>query len=363
MTHIKRYKYSYIWIVLGVSAVIVNQLMSYAPAIVDKIYFRGVFQMYRLAYDHTLGFLPFPMVYVGLVVFIVIAGRIFSRLIEDAKVKKWKSGISRSLIHLSALLSGSLFLFYILWGFNYNRPDIYSQLDMNQPTIDSFYLFQEVDRVTHQLIKARLEVTTDTISALSSSYIPKDMESLIRQDLESILMEWDIPTYGRVRVRKLHPKGLLLRFSTAGVYVPYAMEGHIDGGLHPIQWPFTMAHEMTHGYGYGDEGTCNFIGYLTCLRSDVPIIRYSGVRGYWRYLMSDIRRISPAKYREIWYRLPQSIQADIQEIIAFMDLYPDIMPDVRNLVYDSYLKSHGIKDGMSNYSHMIRYVKAYKERN
>jgi len=45
-----------------------------------------------------------------------------------------------------------------------------------------------------------------------------------------------------------------------------------------------------------------------------------------------------------------------------MDRYPDIMPAVRDKMYDSYLKSHGVKDGLANYSHMIKYIKAYRER-
>jgi len=342
--------------------VVVNRLMAAAPQWVDQYYFRGIFQGFRWLYDHTLGYIPIPMVYISLIIFVVYAARIFTAMIVKAKKGKWLKGISEGVLGLMAFLGGALFFFYVLWGYNYNRPDIYTDLNMEEQGIDSTYLIQELDRVTEQLIATRLLITQDSIVAIDETYIPDDMESIIRVELEELLQRWDIPTYGRVRVRKLLPKGMLLRFSTAGVYVPYALEGHIDGGLHPIQWPFTMAHEMSHGYGYGDEGTCNFTGYLACMQSDLPILRYSALRGYWRYLMSDLRKLDKELYRDMMIALPRGIKTDLNAIITYMDRYPDIMPAVRDKVYDNYLKSHGVKAGLANYSHMIKYVKAYGER-
>ena len=355
------HKYKYIWIALGVLALIVDRLFSYAPDIVDRFYFRGVFQVFRLIYDHTLGYLPVPMVYITLIIFVVYTARIFTKMIQKAKEGNWLHGIVNGLVGLLGFFGGAVFFFYLLWGYNYNRPDIYSDLGMNEQIIDSTYLINEIDRVTQELISTRELVSMDSLTAISEEDIPENIESIIRDNLEDLLTSWDIPTRGRVRVRKLAPNGILLRFSTAGVYVPYALEGHIDGGLHPIQWPFTMAHEMTHGYGYGDEGTCNFIGYLACMRSTNDVIRYSAIRAYWRYLMSDLRKLDKDLYRQHMIRLPRAIKTDISEIVEYMDRYPDIMPAVRNKVYDSYLKSHGVKAGLANYSHMIKYVKAYRE--
>ncbi|MCB0582976.1 MAG: DUF3810 family protein, partial [Phaeodactylibacter sp.] len=72
-----------------------------------------------------------------------------------------------------------------------------------------------------------------------------------------------------------------------GLYFPFTGEGHIDAGLHPLQKPYVMAHELAHGYGFGDEGTCNFLGYLACIGSDDPVIAYIGHLNYWRTLAAD----------------------------------------------------------------------------
>jgi hypothetical protein len=44
-----------------------------------------------------------------------------------------------------------------------------------------------------------------------------------------------------------------------------------------------------------------------------------------------------------------------------MDKYPDILPDIRNAIYDSYLKTHGVKGGMSSYSAVVRLIFQWKE--
>ena len=58
---------------------------------------------------------------------------------------------------------------------------------------------------------------------------------------------------GKIRCRQILPQGILLRISTAGFYNPLTGECNIDKGLHPLQKPFVMAHELFHGMGITGE--------------------------------------------------------------------------------------------------------------
>ena len=62
-----------------------------------------------------------------------------------------------------------------------------------------------------------------------------------------------------------------------------------------LQIPFTLAHEMAHGYGITDEGDCNTLAYLVCLHSKNKAIQYSGLLAYLRYLWNDSRMDSVDK--------------------------------------------------------------------
>ena len=149
-----------------------------------------------------------------------------------------------------------------------------------------------------------------------------------------------------------------MRFSTAGIYIPYSGEGHVDAGMLPVQIPFTMAHELGHGYGVTDEGECNFLAYIVCTTADDPMVRFSGLLAYWRYVAAEYRRFAPEAYKEQYNALPDLVRTTLQSIYENNRKYPDIMPQTRNLVYDTYLRSNGVDGGLVSYNRIVRWVAA-----
>lgn len=349
---------AYIWILLGVLAIVVNALFGVFPKMYDVVYFRGVFQVIRYIYDYTLGWIPFPMVYV-LFLFLVHTIYTFFRFRGIKEEPKLIGKVKRILLPILSLVGAVIFFFYVLWGFNYKQQTLAVQLDFPQVKADTTILFEEATLFGENLNALRNQISKDT-NALTFEYLPEQMENEIRERLVKVLASWDMPTGGRVRVRTLYPKGVLLRISTAGVYIPFVFEGHIDAGLHPIQYPFTMAHEMSHGYGIADEGTCNFTGFLACMESNNSMIQYSAMLSLWRYMANNLRRSSPGKYAELIKQLDSNVKRDLIAIMDEMDKYPDILPKVRDLVYDTYLKSHGVKGGMASYSTVVRLLMQWK---
>ena len=53
--------------------------------------------------------------------------------------------------------------------------------------------------------------------------------------------------------------------------------------------------------------------------------------------------------------------ADLRAIRAASDAYTEIAPRVRDLVYDSYLRTQGVPDGLSSYGRIIDYVVAVRK--
>jgi len=181
--------------------------------------------------------------------------------------------------------------------------------------------------------------------------------------VERIVREIGMPMVARPRVRLVHPKGILMRWNTAGIYLPYSGEGHVDAGMLPVQVPFTLAHEMAHGYGLTDEGDCNFLAYLACIRSESPLVQFSGHLTYWRYVAGAYRYAFPAKFKEVYQDLPRLVLNTLEEIHQNDARYPDILPKLRNMVYDSYLKSQGVHEGLQSYHRIVQLVWAYNLTN
>jgi len=350
----------YLGIIASIVALAANALMGHFPVLADVIYYKGIFQIVRVVYDHTLGLLPVPMVYFLFALLVYLIAGLLGR-VWDA-VRSQTAAATKVLDVIRAVLNPIgwvLFAFYFLWGWNYQRTPFEQRMGLPTVTADTSYLYQEAQRLVSELAEQRRLLMADSTS-FSYADVPDDMESLFRQHQEALISDWGEPTLGRVRIRVLRPQGVLLRISTAGVYIPFVCEGHIDKGLHPLQYPFTMAHEMAHGYGYTDEGVCNFVGYLTCMSTGHPMLEYSGQLGYFRYVLSNLRTYAPASYAAVRGGLSYGIRLDLHDIAVQMDKFPDIMPQVRNAVYDTYLKSHGVSQGIANYNDIVRLVAQYR---
>ncbi|NNK90015.1 MAG: DUF3810 family protein, partial [Saprospiraceae bacterium] len=229
----------------------------------EVFYLKFLFQFIRVIHDYTFGVLPVPSIY-------IVVPAFFYYFLGGTFRKGVKSVFNGLLLAVIWIINW----FYILWGFNYAQGSGYELFDLEPVKVDSTYIESEflaqTDIINHT-------VTTKDIFPFQSN------EAEIRPLMKAFISEKGFPTHGRVRIRKI-PGGGLLHFRTSGIYIPHAFEGHVDGGLFKLQYPFTIAHEMAHGYSFTDESVCNYIAYKVCTSSDNPWIRYSAELAYWRYL-------------------------------------------------------------------------------
>ena len=347
-----------IWTTIGAITLLIRYLSS--VNFIEQAYSRGLFLWIRHIIDYGLGWFPIPLLYVFYLVLFIWAIR---QLIKTnwKKLFSWK-GILNWLYSVVAFIGGVLFFFFFLWGFNYGRIPLVKQIGLTLKPVSVVDLKSELDKITTKVLAARNKLDTKGEKGLDDNLLPKELEKICRATVEKTLGTLNYPIAGRVRGRILPTKGILLRFSSSGVYWPFVGEGNIDGGLHPIQQPFTLCHELSHGYGITNEGACNFLGYIASQNSDNEYVRYSGLLCYWRYIAIAYQRFAKEEYWVFRKTLPKGFQADLDAINENLDKYPDILPKLRYLAYDSYLKSQGISEGMKSYSSIIMLVRAWEER-
>lgn len=350
----------FIWIFLGLMTILIRLLVGTDSSFIEKFYSRGLFLWIRNLLDYTTGLLPIPMLYILILVLIVFIVFRFRKVRQQETPIVHKIG--SFLFTLIAFIGGFIFLFQLLWGFNYSRISLEDQLGITPKPLKVDALKIELEATTKTLEQKRTRVSAVDSTAFTAEQLPPHLETKIREELEHVLNTLGYPTTGSPRLRLLRPKGVLLRISTAGFYLPFGGECNVDSGLHPIQLPFVIAHEYAHAYGITDEGSCNFLAYLSCINSSDPFIQYSGFWRYWSYLAYDYRRLQPEAYRELRANLPIGILNDITAISENLDKYPDIFPSARNVAYDTYLKTQGISEGLESYDRIVVLVKAWKDK-
>lgn len=352
----------FVWMGLGLFSLLIRWIFKLNPTFTEVVYTEGIFSAFRWMYDYTLGWLPFPMIYIAVP---ALLGWIVWKI--RGYVKRYKSHtflqkLGAYSLHFLGFAGGVIFFFLFLWGFNYSRLPLEDQMRLSVRKLDAESIKAEFFLATKEAIEARKEIEHMPDSVLDRSFFPDHLESYMRTSLVEVLAELGVAHPGCVRGRKLWPKGLLMQLGATGIYIPFVAEGHIDAGLHPISQPFTMAHELGHGYGFGDEGTCNFLGYLACENADDPAIRYAGRLSYWRETARLYRRVAPEAYKEQRAALPAGMLADIDAINAVYRKYPGFFPDFSQATYNSYLKSQGITEGTVNYSRVVAMVAAWRRR-
>lgn len=331
------------------------------PELIESLYSRGLYIYLRPAFDYTIGLLPFPVIFlfwlmvIGLVIREVFLWR-----------SNWKRGCKSSEKVLFLLRGVARFFclitisFLWLWGMNYGRTDVEDELDFTtyEPTLEE--LRERVFATAEELAQLRRSFKTDT-TAVTAAELPDDLESSIRPLISASLRRHGYPAPGRPRGWRLLPKGILLHLSTSGVYWPWAAQGNIDAGLHPLQQPAVLAHELGHAYGFGDEGSCSFWAYLAASETDDPALVYALELAYWRQIAGLLRYADPEGYLA-WREesLDAGIKNDLAAIYANAERYWEVAPLIRDAAYTTYLHAQGIQDGMLNYGRVVELVEGYR---
>lgn len=348
----------WIGIVLGGLTWVLLMIFQANPFFTEVVYSQGVFALLRTVWDYSLGWLPFPWLYLAVPFLIFLLIRTIKK--REKQILVWHVRLRRILLGILGAFGMVMFLFYFSWGFNYQRVSIEDRLSMEVDSLTLDGLREEYRLATISLLRADSALGSRT-KAISEEDLPDNLESYLRNSEKQWLTSHNLSAPGRPRGRRVFPKGMLMQLGASGIYIPFVAEGHIDASLPPVMRPSTMAHELGHAFGYGDEGTCNFLGWATCVYSDHPVVQYSGRLAYWRETANRLGIIERDSVLAQIERLPNGIQADLTEIRAVREKYPGFFPQVSTAIYDEYLQAQGIEEGMLNYARVIHLVKAWRK--
>jgi hypothetical protein len=323
----------------------------------NTVYIALIFPAVRFLLDHTWVALPFNGFFLAIIGIAICIGY--------CVFKMWKTRSTWSELKkpLFILISGLVLFFchfYWLWGYHYVGPNLATHLQLTLKPPSEKRLLEEVNNTLEQLIYLRGVLNVSPDNSVSETLTIDGRDSGIIISGKEVFKELNLKVYGRSAVKPLPPDGWLYRWSTSGFYNPYTGECNIESDMHPLQVHFVMAHEWTHAQGITDEGDANFLAYLICIQSIDPYIQYSGHLAYWRYIIRELQKRLPDQYPQVMTAVPVGIKKDLLEIRESLDKYPDFLPALRDAIYDTYLKTHGVSEGLASYNKIVTLVVSYK---
>jgi hypothetical protein len=349
---------SWRWIFIGVGTVILRLVLGLFPGFVETVYSRGIFLGIRFVLDHSFGLLPFPATYLVLPILLVM---LWLRIRKWPKLPSFKAKIGRLVLGLFALAGGFLFFFNLLWGFNYDRIPLEDHLGLKLDSLDLEQLCMEADWVARRAEFARAKIPNISDDSISLDMVPANLEQEVRHSLGRVLTIMDYPVLNQARPRMI-PGGWMLRIGISGIYNPFTGEGNVTAAQTPQRWPFTMAHELSHAAGFGNEGVCNFIGMLACEQSDLGFVVYSGRMGYWSHLAAEIFERDPLLYQMLKHNLDPGIQADLRANYNNAMKYRGAISKLGQQVNNAYLRVQGVDGGIKSYDQVVMLRAAWHKR-
>lgn len=333
---------------LLVGAALVAAVAPRPPAFIERAYASGLYPTLQFLLTSTSNAVPIAIVDVAIGLAIVLGAWWLRRLWRVARAAGWLRTTGRALAGIATAAAVAYLWFLLAWGLNYSRPPIDARLGLppGLPTAaDVRGLLDEAvagandgylpahaapaDRARDEQAVARLLAAVDTRDGRPRSTVP-----------------------GRPKPTLLAPY-----FRMAGVdglTAPVALETLLNPDLTAMERPFTLAHEWAHLAGHAPEADANFVAWqiVTQPAAD-PVTRYSG----WLFLLSETaNQLSAEDRRAGLAALAEGPRRDLADIARRQAQRVDLVERVGWRVYDSYLKSQGVTEGVRSYSRVVELI-------
>jgi len=339
-----KFKVKY-WFVTGlILTIIVFVCMNVRPA--ADFYSEEIYPLTSAVLSFIASPFPFSLQSILITIF-VLSFLLFLVLSLTGKMP-WKKSICR-------IITLALWIFvwaYAGWCINYSRSSILVRASVSPAAYDSL---------------AFASFLRDYTCQLNASYTEDDV--LDSDSVESELKDFycGVPeSMGLCKPKPYqHPKRMMVSsfqssFGVTGFIGPFFCETHLNRELLPREYPYALAHEMSHLLGVSSEAEANWWAWKACCSSETPMVRYSAYCSVLPYVWFNALGLLSKDDFEKWKAgISPDVLNDWREESAYWrEKRVPAIDKVQTFIYDFFLKSNGISSGMCNYSEVVGLIMA-----
>ena len=327
------------WILLCVALAFIL-CCRYMPALAEG-YARMAYPVLSSTLSAFSSLFPFPLMEV------FVVGLILWLIIYPIRLHKKRFRLRQIIFREGEILVWIYVWFYLSWGLNYYRYNIYTRLQ-TPPVAYEEQHFQDF-----------LKEYTDR---LNTTYQPTtEMDG---EDLKHYVHSFyaNLPsTYGLAKPHSWQePKDFIFTpiYSKVGVLGsmgPFFSEAQLNADLPDVQYPFTYAHEFSHLLGVSSEAEANYWAYRACTESSSSTLQYCGYFGLLPYVISNASYLLQEDAFKLWVQTirPEVIEQYKEKNIYWKERYSPLIGSVQDFAYNLFLKGNKIPSGKKNYEEVI----------
>jgi hypothetical protein len=248
-------------------------------------------------------------------------------------------------------------VFLALWGLNYQRMPLADTLGFDRiPTrageLESIGL-QIVSGVNSNYDLAR--GTSERPSPPARDAIYKVIEQGFQS--ESLLGEASKGTFSDPKPLRL--SRLTSWAGVSGFYIAFTGEVTFNEGVPSFDLPMVIAHHKAHQRGYAREDEANFIGYIVCVNSTDPYVRYSGYL-YGLKVLEVLSKGNVDRYNDLLSRVNEGPRANLRERSEFWEkMKNSALSAVSTRIFSAYLRVNRVDGGVKSYDEDVPLIIGY----
>ena len=346
------------WLVPILLAIIIRSISSF-PNLVEPLYSIRIYPYIAQIQRLSFGWLPFSL---GDIFYAVLIGYLLYLFIRFAiafiqKKISWLD-FKKRILQFIKIVIWLYILFSTLWGLNYERQGIATQLQLKNTPYTTEALKDLLCDVTEQMNATRAELG-------DSNYVYSSERETIKMSYEAyqtVKLQYPFLAYHNLSVKPSLLTELVSYAGYSGYYNPFTGEAQVNTDLPKFYMPFVTCHEMAHQLGYASESEASFVGYLAAIHSDKPLFRYSALFELFLVANSELLQ------RDFWsgilnlISLNPLVKRDRRIFREFiLGRQNNVEPIIKN-VYDQYLKANQQKSGINSYNELVGWVIAYSKK-
>lgn len=329
-------------------------LLGLSSKLTASVYSGGIYQLTSVL--QRLVSSPFPFAVGDLLYLFLIIYCLWSVFKAIRKIKNRKPGEQLQFFFPLQLVNFALILYIIfklLWGLNYSRPSVSSQLGLGNQKYTAKDLVLLSDFLINRVntIKQKIKQT-----GAQKEFNIKELESGSKTAYDKLAQTNSLFTYRIPAVKPVILEQLITKMGIEGYYAPPSGEANVNMLIPAIDLPFITCHEISHQLGVAREDEANLIGYLVSTGSSDLNFQYSGYYNILRNVLFELRMKSPEDYALLFKKINKATLADFAHEQEFWRKYNSEMSGYFGVAFDKFLKINNQSKGTDSYQDIVLWV-------
>jgi hypothetical protein len=339
------------------AALAVQWASSEAPALVERLYARGLYPRLSRALATLTGAVPFSLAEVllfaalGWAVWGLLRAARALAVAHGRRLRTLGAAVARAAGALGALYAA----FLVLWGFNYHRQPFAVASGLGEPS--ARVEIEELTSLCHDLIDeanaARAAMGEDGRGVARLGGGVRGALIHAEEALRTVSSRYAFVSGPYAPAKAVTLSIGLSYLGISGIFVPFTAEANVNVTLPEFDVPFTACHELAHQGGIAPEDEANYVAYVACRLDGDAEFRYSGALGAGLYALHALGQVDRQRSAREEARWSVAVRRDLTALAEWNALYRGPAQKASRAVNDAYLKAHGQAAGVRSYGRMV----------